>query len=78
MLHRYIPRLQGAHVLIPLLVNLMMLFGSLVLFFAAAGIANNCDNLTKLEERILNSSLFVPGPLHLVALIANLQLALLW
>ena len=70
MLHRYIPRLQGAHVLIPLLVNLMMLFGSLVLFFAAAGIANNCDNLTKLEERILNSSLFVPGPLHLVALIA--------
>lgn len=56
--------------LIPLLVNLLMLFGSLVLFFAAAGIANNCDNLTKLEERILNSSLLIPGPLHLVTLIA--------
>lgn len=56
--------------LIPLLVNLVMLFGALVLFFAACGIANNCDNLSPLENKILNSSLFVPGPLHLVTLIA--------
>lgn len=56
--------------LIPLLVNLFMLFGCMVLFFAACGIANNCDNLTALENRIINSSLFVPGPLHLVTLIA--------
>lgn len=56
--------------LIPLLVNLFMLFSCMVLFFAACGIANNCDNLTALENRVLNSSLFVPGSLHLVTLIA--------
>ncbi|GGE44095.1 hypothetical protein GCM10007421_17870 [Halopseudomonas oceani] len=55
--------------LIPLLVNLVMLFGALVLFFAACGIANNCDNLSPLENKILDSSLFVPGPLHLVTLL---------
>ncbi|WP_341708335.1 hypothetical protein [Halopseudomonas sp.] len=55
--------------LIPLLLNLILLFGALVLFFAACGIANNCDNLSPLEDKILNSSLFVPGPLHLVTLL---------
>ncbi|MEL0169850.1 MAG: hypothetical protein VW877_17155 [Pseudomonadaceae bacterium] len=55
--------------LIPLLLNLILLFGALVLFFAACGVANNCDNLSTLEDKILNSSLLVPGPLHLVTLL---------
>ena len=33
-------------------------------------LCDNCDNLTALENRIINSSLFVPGPLHLLTLIA--------
>ena len=49
--------------LIHLLVNVLLLGGSMVLFFAACGIANNCDELSSLENRILDSALFVPGSL---------------
>ena len=64
--------------LIHLLVNVLLLGGSMVLFFAACGIANNCDELSSLENRILDSALFVPGSLHLVTLLLMLLSALDW